>query len=350
MIENGELTLLKANAFVQEYNIKLSLREMRIVNYLIANIKSPKYDEEFREFDFSIKEFCKIVYPDAKQGEAYKWLPDVIQQLADKSAWKEIPDPDRPGKTKKVLLRWIEKPIFAGGNIKIKLDSDLAPYLLKLDKGYFQAKMKYSIEATCKYTIPLYELLKSWEKAANGTKRFEVDELRDYLDATAPSLKRYAEFKKSVLKVALNEINIITDLQVDYNEIKRGRKVEILEFVIKAKEQPKRAKKKDDIDVLPENITTDEQIKENDESEEFAITHYPIIVEEFPEFNGKQIGELFSAACSNVYFSDCKTFEEKQQKIVDYISPKLSKIKATPEDTKSTTFYRLLDMVRNNWG
>ena len=102
MLENNELTIRKANAFVQEYKVSLSLAEIRIVNYLIANIKSPKYDTEFHKFRVDIKEFCNIVYPDKKQGDAYRWLPDVIRNLSDKSAWKEIPSTENPGKMKKV--------------------------------------------------------------------------------------------------------------------------------------------------------------------------------------------------------------------------------------------------------
>ena len=235
--EKKELMVRKANKFVQEYKMPLSLSEIRIVNYLIANIDSPKYDKEFREFRFGIKEFADIIYPDKNNGSAYSWLPDVIKGLADKSAWKELPSTEHPGKTKKVLIRWIEKPVFESGYIKLKLDADLAPFLLQLDKGYFQSKFIYSVQAQSKYTIPLYELLKSWEKVKTHKKTFEIIELRTYMNALEKSKDNMAEFKRRALQPAVDEINSITDLFVTYTEIKKGKKTTHVEFEILKKEE-----------------------------------------------------------------------------------------------------------------
>lgn len=236
IIKTNELTIIKKNNFVQDYKIKnLSLTEIRIINYLIANINSPKYDTEFQKFRFDIKEFCKMVYPNSKQGDAYKRLPDVIQKLADKSAWKEVPSTENVGKTKKVLIRWIERPEFEEGFVTLELNPYLAPYLLQIEKGYFQAKFQYTALAQSKYTIPLYELLKSWEKCK--TKVFDVDELRFYMDATEKSKNNISEFKRRALDIAVKEINEITDLKISYKEIKQGRKVAQIEFTIKHKKQ-----------------------------------------------------------------------------------------------------------------
>lgn len=235
--EKKELMVRKANRFVQEYKMPLSLTEIRIVNYLIANIDSSKYDKEFREFRFGIKEFAEIISPNKNNGSAYSWLPDVIKGLADKSAWKELPSTDNPGKTKKVLIRWIEKPVFESGYIRLKLDSDLAPFLLQLDKGYFQSKFIYSVKAQRKYTIPLYELLKSWEKVKHHKKTFELIELRTYMNALEKSKDNMAEFKRRALDPAVEEINAITDLSVTYKEIKKGKKTTHVEFEILTKDE-----------------------------------------------------------------------------------------------------------------
>lgn len=232
MYENGELIAVKANKFVQEYKVSLSLAEIRIVNYLIAHIESPQYDKKFRKFKFEIKEFCDAVYPDVKQGDAYKRLPETIQALSDKSAWKEVPSTDNPGKMKKVLIRWIERPEFDEGYVIIELNPYLAPYLLQLDKGFIKSKFQYTILAQSKYTIPLYELLKSWELVRGHKKRFELGELRAYMDAMEKSKNNVAEFKRRALDPAVKEINDFTDLQVSYTQIKRGRRVTEIDFTI----------------------------------------------------------------------------------------------------------------------
>lgn len=238
MLKNGELTIIKKNSLVQDFKVKdLSVTELRIINYLIANIDSAKYDKEFREFKFAIKEFYDIIYPGKDPGARYDRLPEIIKNLADKSAWKEIPSERNPGKMKQVLIRWIEKPEFDNGTVILKLDKDLAPYLLEVDKNYFEAQFKYTALAQSRYTIPLYELLKSWEKVAGHKKTFEVMELREYMDATEKSKDNIAEFKRRALDIALKEINEITDLLVSYTEIKKGRKTTHIEFTILSKNQ-----------------------------------------------------------------------------------------------------------------
>lgn len=232
MTENKELTIRKANAFVQQYKVSLSLAEIRIVNYLIASIRSPKYDKEFMKFKFNIKDFCEAVYPEKKIGNAYEWLPETIRKLSNKSAWKEVPSETNPGKSKKVLIRWIERPEFEEGYVTIELNPYLAPYLLQLESSYFQSKFQYTVEARSKYTIPLYEVLKSWEKVKGGKKRFEILELRAYMDALEKSKDNFSEFKRRALDPAIKEINTITDLYVEYTPIKEGRKVAFVEFLI----------------------------------------------------------------------------------------------------------------------
>ena len=80
------------------------------------------------------------------------------------------------------------------------------------------------------YGIRLYELLKSYSNLK--TKRFSLDELRERLDAdTASYKKNYGLFKKYVLEPALKDIEY-SDLRVSYIEIKEGRKVIAVDFVI----------------------------------------------------------------------------------------------------------------------
>lgn len=229
--ENG-LSIYKANSFVQNYKFSLSMVEIRIINYLIANIHSPKFDTKFNKFKFDIHEFCSIVYPEKKQGDAYKRLPNIIRNLSDKSAWKEVPSDVNPGKMKKVLVRWIERPEFDEGFVTMELNPYLAPYLLGLENSYFKSQFQYTVEARSKYTIPLYEVLKSWEKVKDHTKTFEIDELKIYMDATSKSQKNTYEFKRTALDPAIEEINRITDLTVSYEEIKKGRKVTHIKFTI----------------------------------------------------------------------------------------------------------------------
>ena len=148
-----------------------------------------------------------------------------------------MPDEECPGETKKVLIRWIDDAEIKNGIIKIKLGSKLAPYLLQINGGYFQSKFHYTVMAKRRYTIPLYEVLKSWEMVPNHTKTFEVLELREYMDVLKESYDKFGLFKQKVLDPAVKEINEITDLNVSYELIKTGRFVTHVKFTILKKKE-----------------------------------------------------------------------------------------------------------------
>ena len=74
--------------------------------------------------------------------------------------------------------------------------------------------------------------------AHQKSKTFDIDELKHLL--MVDGIKSYDDFslfRKKVLEMALKEINSLTDLNVSFETIKRGRKVEKVKFRIDTKEQ-----------------------------------------------------------------------------------------------------------------
>lgn len=242
MIENGEMIVCKSNELIQKSKFSLNRAEIQIVNYMIAQIDSPRYDINFNRIRFEVKEFYNLLGVENIAGSAYNYLKNTIQKLADKSMWIPLDG------GKETLIRWIEKPIIDkhSGCIEIKLDDDLKPYLLNMN-GYIKAQLSYSFQMTSKYSIRLYELLKSWEGSKNGIKKFEIDELKKQIDATQKSYNNFAKFNQTVLTIAVREINDITDLHTSYTVIKSGRKVTYIEFTIKKKAK----KKSEEAEQLP---------------------------------------------------------------------------------------------------
>lgn len=234
MIENGEMIVCKSNELIQKSKFSLNRAEIQIVNYMIAQIDSPRYDINFNKIQFEVKEFYNLLGVENIAGSAYNYLKNTIQKLADKSMWIPLDG------GKETLIRWIEKPVIDkhSGCIELKLDDDLKPYLLNMN-GYIKAQLSYSFQMTSKYSIRLYELLKSWEGSKNGIKKFEIDELKKQIDATQKSYNNFAKFNQTVLTIAVREINDITDLHTSYTVIKSGRKVTHIEFTIKKKTKKK---------------------------------------------------------------------------------------------------------------
>jgi plasmid replication initiation protein len=86
------------------------------------------------------------------------------------------------------------------------------------------------------YSVRLYELLTQW-RSAKQTPLFELDVFRGQMGIGDDEYLRMSDLKKRVLDLAIDQINEKTDLQVSYEQHKRGRF--IIGFSFKVREKPK---------------------------------------------------------------------------------------------------------------
>ena len=217
--------VVKHNDLIQKSKYDLSTQEQKIILYLISKVKPG--DEDFKLYEFEIKEFCRVCGIDDDNGKNYADLKKSIQGLADKSGWIKIDD------KRQVLFRWVEyAEILSGsGIIKIRLATDMKPYLLELKKHFTSYKLFYILAMKGKYSIRLYEILKSYE--ALEKCEFEIERLKTLLGASAYDV--FANFRYWVLDAAIREINAYSDVSVTYELKKEGRKYKSVEFSITPK-------------------------------------------------------------------------------------------------------------------
>lgn len=220
----------KANELIQKSRFDLSLQQQKIVLYLIGQI-SP-YDDDFKEYTFNIGDFCRVCGIDYTSGKNYSALKEAIKEITDKSLWIRLDD------NRETLVRWIEKPTIhkSAGTISIRLDKDMKPYLLKLKENFTVYELIYTLYFKSKYTIRLYELIKSvhYHDLEEHIHTFTVEELKRACGGE--SYAEYRDFKRRVLDTAVNEINQFSDKDLEYTEIRSGRKVISVQFRIRTKE------------------------------------------------------------------------------------------------------------------
>lgn len=196
----------------------LNQMEFRIRYLLISLIQ--KDDFEFDAIDISIPEFAK--YFDLKWGgEQTKSLKYAIENLIDNSY---IID----GK----IVRWLsDESYFSDGNIHLKLDDSLVPYLLRLKNYYTLYNYKSVAKFKSKYSYRMYEFLKS----AEGIGFYKIS-LEDAITLLGDNCcKTKVEFVKRVLTPALNDINTHSDLKIKRKFHKPFGKPEQLWFSIRNK-------------------------------------------------------------------------------------------------------------------
>ena len=224
----------KANALIQKSRLSLSLQQQKIMLYLISQI-SPS-DDDFKLYEFSIPEFCRVCGIDDKSGNNYSDLKSALKVLRDNSIWVAISDDTE------ATVSWIGKAKIEKkrGTVLIRLDEDMKPYLLHLKNNFTSYELVYTLHFKSKYTIRLFHEMETY------TKKYDVEELRVRIGAE--TYPQYRDFKRRALDNSVQEINEYSDKDLTYIEIKRGRKVLAIEFTIKTKAVQKRLEVRNKID------------------------------------------------------------------------------------------------------
>ena len=234
--------VVKSNDLIQKSRFSLTTNQQKIILYLISKLKYK--DTDFTECKVDIKDFCKVCGIDLNNGRRYNELKNSIKQIADKSIWLEKENGDE------TLVRWIEKPTIHknDGVITIRLDDDLKPYLLELKEKYTQYELIYTLKMKSKYSIRLYELLKSrqYDKLKEYTVKYSIDELKKLLDAE--NYKTFKDFRRRVLDKATEEINSYSDIFIDCLCIKQGKAITDIEIHIETKDPIQRLSTAADIE------------------------------------------------------------------------------------------------------
>ena len=135
-----------------------------------------------------------------------------------------------------MLCRWLAKVRTnkRSGIAHIKLDEDLAPYLFDLKQQFTQYQIYNVLGMKSAFSVRIYELMKSY--SFRHTITIELDELKRLLMVeNVKSYVNYKDFRVKVLEKAQTEINELTDINIEFEPIKTGRKVTSIKFTIEEK-------------------------------------------------------------------------------------------------------------------
>ncbi|WP_338473408.1 replication initiation protein (plasmid) [Niallia sp. XMNu-256] len=209
----------KSNRLI-EANYKLGAIEQKIILCLASNIQPT--DSDFKTYTLPIKEFTSLL--GVKGQHKYSDLKRITKELMQKVFEVRI--------DKKVIqVAWLSYVAYneSEGTIDIRFDPFLRPYLLELKREFTSYKLENVVQLKSTYAIRIYELLKQYEKIQERT--FSLSELRRLLGAE-DIYPAYGNFKQRVLMPAQKELENKTDISFDLEEIKKGRKVTKVKFII----------------------------------------------------------------------------------------------------------------------
>jgi len=230
--------LLKARYQLGELAIKL-------VSIIYSNVK--RSDEIGKEYQIRVSDIAKLM--GKNYGEMYNLLKNATDELLENSIRIE----DKESR-KWIAFNWISDAMYQDGVISFTISKRLKPYILELQQKYLKYRLENILNLRGTYVIRLYEILKdilelNSRYGNKAEKIFSLKELRDILEIP----KSYpwggsSGIRSRILDKAKEQFEKYTDIIFDYEEIKTGRKVTHLKFIIRPN---------------PKNMQTDNRIQEN---------------------------------------------------------------------------------------
>ncbi|MBU3173400.1 replication initiation protein [Clostridium estertheticum] len=223
---NKNYIVTKSNTLIT-CNYDLNLQEQKII-LTLASMVQPQ-DTEFKQYEFIIKDFIALL--GLKDQSKYTEVRKITKALKEKVF--EIKEG-----TDIIQVSWLGgvryKP--KQGIVMLRLDPDLKPYMLQLKELYTSYKLENILTLKSKYSLRIYELLKSNQ----FKKEWEIDleDLRKILVATESSYLVYQNVKNRIILQAQKELKEKTDISFDFHEIKTGRKVTAIKFKIRTNKKP----------------------------------------------------------------------------------------------------------------
>lgn len=278
MALNGEHYVSQHNKLI-EHRGNMTIMEQKLLRTIVSEIRMD--DIELNDYMINVSDFKELTKTAHK--DIYNQLDEATTKLMRRII--EIRDVDKKGKRSFKKLTIMTKAEYkeGEGQIFIRLNDEIKPYLLELKNQFTQYQLKYVMQMKSVHALRVYELLKQYENTATRKREFEIGELKIIL-GVEDKYSAFKDFEKYVLAVAKKEINTLTDIEIDYKKIYqgRGKKVVGIEFSIDTK-------------------ITDEKKYVTWLNESYDITSIKSKVGLNKErFNSKQIMELYEVACDKI--------------------------------------------------
>lgn len=237
----SDLEVVKKNT-LNECMHNLTLVEMRLMQLAIVDFRN-KF-----EFDSNaIVEIHASVYAETfnvSRQAAHQAILEAEKTLFQRQ-FTFINDDGRTVKS-----RWIAHVEYADNSIKLGLSLPIIDAVSRID-GKETPFTKYHIEQThalnSRYSLRLYELVVQYLKIGK-TPIFELKKFRFQLGLLLENYKEMKNFKKYVLDLAVNEINEKTNIDISYEQKKKGRVITGFIFTVNEKRKEKDVTPKDNSD------------------------------------------------------------------------------------------------------
>jgi plasmid replication initiation protein len=207
---------------------KLSPLAIKFLSTIITSIK--RSDNINEEYVLRVKDFKELT------GQKTKRIYELIEEALEDLLKNPLKIPLNEEQTKFLMCNWVSSAIYDTGQVSFLIDKRLRPLLLEIKEKFLRYKLENILPLKSSYSIRIYEILKDWFEMYNryGNKAEKIISLAEFREILEiPKSYRFNDIKRQILNKAKTELEKHTDILFEYEEIKTGRKVTHLKFLIK---------------------------------------------------------------------------------------------------------------------
>jgi plasmid replication initiation protein len=228
--------VVKSNALVNAMQ-DLSLQGTRFLAYVVSCFPRDIKITPGLPYDMTIDVLNFAESFDIDLKNAYREVELLATQLQKKIIQFKQDD----GTRVKVCIITKQKYHDGEGRASIRIDEDLLPHILALREKFTKYKIKDVYQFTSAYTWRVYELLAQNKDIKK--REFELEEFKWKVGVTE-KYSAIGDLKKRVIEPSVYEINKYSDIKVQYDQVKRGRRVTGFIFYITENQDTKTHQKK----------------------------------------------------------------------------------------------------------
>lgn len=229
-MKNQNTIIYTGNALIDTiHHQKFTEVELKIMYWFFTQIKKEDIalyqNRQTKQIIIPASELAQYLdFENDKSFHHLKRLADTIQSKTMTS------------KSDNNIFRAVIVPTFRydDGVITLELNHHVLPHLIDLKEKYTIICFQNILKLESSYAIKLYTLLKQYQHI--GSRIFTIDSLREYFGIQPNEYTRYTDLKINTIKTAILHINKHTDLFIQFKEIKTSRKITMIEFIIKLKD------------------------------------------------------------------------------------------------------------------
>lgn len=218
--------IVKSNRLI---NARFNLKTLEQLLFLKMVSMIEKDDTDFKPYEIWLSDFKRE--RGIKTNDFYQSIYDAAKGLIGK-----IYEYDNEETHFIAPLLSSFEHVKKTGKIILHVAPKMKPDLLQLKANFTKYYLKNVMKLRCSYAFRIYELLKQVQ-GFTPERIIEVEEFKNKL-GIEKQYRNYKDLRLRVLIPAQKDMNEKTDISFTFEEIKQGRKVKAIRFLITPQETP----------------------------------------------------------------------------------------------------------------